>query len=291
MTDINKLLEMTDSEVPPLPILRLTPVKEKGGLFDSKLGGTPYFPKDMEYPKGVSGYYYKGKPLRLLVQLNFEQLPHIEDFPKKGILQIFLACENDGVCGFDFSVHEEPVVQNGFRVVYHENIITDTSLLISDEDVPYESFSSDEYDFPLRGEFILKAGEPSMGLGTADDFRFQEALVRSFNKISGEKAESYWDIPYELRAGIRERSPEGTAFIGGYPVFTQDDPREGADSLSRFDRVLFELLSVQGEEINSWGGHDYDIIWGDVGTGTFLIPADKLRVCDFSDVMYNFDCG
>lgn len=290
MTDFDEIIRKTDSELPPLPVLRLKPQRGKGGLFDSKLGGTPYFPKNMEYPRGISGDY-KGKPLRLLVQLNFEQLPHIEDYPAKGILQIFLACENDAAYGFAFARDEDQNTQNGFRVIYHENIITDTSLLISEEDVPYDEFSSDEYDFPLRREFILKAEEPSLGYGTPDDFRYAEALVRNYNKLSGEKAANWWNIEKSARDKIYERNPECAAFMGGYPVFTQDDPREGIDRRAHFDRVLFELLSMEGEEINSWGGHDYDIIWGDVGTGTFLIPADKLKACDFSDVLYNYDCG
>lgn len=290
MPDFDEIIRKTDSDVPPLPILRLKPEKGKGGLFDSKLGGTPYFPQNMEYPRGISGDY-KGKPLRLLVQLNFEQLPHIEDFPRKGILQIFLACENDAVYGFDFMGPEDQTTQNGFRVIYHENIITDTSMLISDEDVPYDEFSSDEYDFPLHKEFVLKAEEPSVGYGVPEDFRFDEALVRNYNEVSEEKIKNYWNIERELRDKLYERNTECTAFIGGYPIFSQNDPREGRYRLSDFDRVLFELLSMEGEETNSWGGHDYDIIWGDVGTGTFLIPADKLRACDFSEVLYNYDCG
>ncbi|MBQ8825653.1 MAG: DUF1963 domain-containing protein [Oscillospiraceae bacterium] len=290
MRILEEILRKTDNDVPPLPILRLMPVKGKGSLFDSKLGGTPYFPKNMEYPTGISGDY-EGKPLRLLVQLNFEQLPHIEDFPQKGILQIFLACENDAVYGFDFVNTEDQTTQNGFRIVYHKDIITDVTQLISDEDVPTEKFSTDEYDFPIKKEFVLKAEEPALGYGTPYDVFFSEAFLRNYNESSDEKAS---DI-YELDGGVRDllytRNPECVSFIGGYPVFSQYDPREDSTNLRRFDRVLFELLDLQSEETNSWGGHDYDIIWGDVGTGSFLIPSEKLRACDFSDVLYNYDCG
>lgn len=54
MPDINDVIKKADSLVPPLPILRLRPVAGKGGIFDSKLGGTPYFPKSMEYPRGTA---------------------------------------------------------------------------------------------------------------------------------------------------------------------------------------------------------------------------------------------
>ena len=32
-----------------------------------------------------------GAPLYLLAQINFEQIPHIKDFPEKGLLQIFIS--------------------------------------------------------------------------------------------------------------------------------------------------------------------------------------------------------
>ncbi|MBQ8781380.1 MAG: DUF1963 domain-containing protein [Oscillospiraceae bacterium] len=290
MTSFEEILRKTDNDVPPLPTLRLTPVKGKGSLFDSKLGGTPYFPKNMEYPTGVSGDY-KGKPLRLLVQLNFEQLPHIEDFPQKGILQIFLACENDAVYGFDFMNTEDQTTQNGFRIVYHKDIITDVTQLISDEDVPTEKFSTDEYDFPIKKEFVLKAEEPSLKHGTPDDIFFSEAFIKNYNESSDEKISALYELDDDIFDLIYSRKTEGVSFIGGYPVFSQYDPREDSQSLRRFDRVLFELLDLQSEETNSWGGHDYDIIWGDVGTGSFLIPSEKLKACDFSDVLYNYDCG
>ena len=218
MPDINDVIKKADSLVPPLPILRLRPVAGKGGIFDSKLGGTPYFPKSMEYPRGTDGSY-KDKPLRLLVQLNFEKLPHIEDFPRQGILQIFLACENDCLYGFDFNSADEQTNQNGFRVIYHKDIITDTSLLISDDDIPCDSFSSDEYDFPLKKEFILCAEEPDKCPATPDDYRFGNALVSSYSEIMGQEVSNYWNIDgYDT---LYDRCPESVAFIGGYPRFTQ----------------------------------------------------------------------
>lgn len=288
--NIDEILQRTDSEVVPLPVLRLIPIKGKGGLFDSKLGGTPYFPKNMGYPRGISGDY-AGKPLRLLVQLNFEQLPHIDDFPEKGILQIFLACENDALYGFDYYNAEEQTIQNGFRVIYHRDIITDVSQLISDEDVPTAEFSDDEYDFPIRGEFVLKYEEPILGYGTPDDFLFKKTFLKNYNEMSGEPIEDIYKLDDEVEDLIYERNPKCAAMIGGYPVFSQYDPREGSLRLETFNRVLFELFDLESDEVNSWDGHDYDIIWGDVGTGSFLIPADKLKECDFSAVLYNYDCG
>nr|WP_243103827.1 YwqG family protein [Clostridium sp. JN-1] len=49
----------------------------------------------MEYPKASNGEY-----LRLLAQINFEEVPHLEPFPQKGILQFFILA--DDVYGLDF---------------------------------------------------------------------------------------------------------------------------------------------------------------------------------------------
>lgn len=289
MPNLSKILEKADKFVLPLPILRFKPVAGKGSIFDSKLGGIPYFPKSMEYPKGKKGDY-KDKPLRLLAQLNFNDLPHIEEFPTQGILQIFIACEDDFMYGFGFD-ESDSKNQNGYRIIYHKDIITDTSKLLSDDDIPYDSFCNDEDAFPLKKEYILKPEMPDKDTATPDDFRFEKALVNSYNETENEKISYCYEINDEDLDKIYNRSPEKTAFIGGYPIFTQSDPRESDASLQNFDRVLFELKSLENEEINKYGYHDYDIIWGDVGTGTFLISSENLKSCDFSSVIYNYDCG
>lgn len=60
--------------------LQLTPADEPCTLYSSKLGGTPYMPKNFDYPANSGN-----KPLRLLCQLNFEKLPPMKPFPEKGI--------------------------------------------------------------------------------------------------------------------------------------------------------------------------------------------------------------
>ena len=72
------------------------------------------------------------------------------------------------------------------------------------------------------------------------------------------------------------------AVIGGYPMFTQYDPRTG--KLEKLDTLLFELNSVFDPE------KGIDICWGDAGTGSFFIQREKLKELDFSCVLYNYDC-
>ena len=66
--DIEKVMENVKKILPPRPAVKFTVVNEKPGLFDSKIGGTPYFPKNMEYPRGKKNEF-KDQPLSLLAQL------------------------------------------------------------------------------------------------------------------------------------------------------------------------------------------------------------------------------
>ena len=36
---------------------------------------------------------------------------------------------------------------------------------------------------------------------------------------------------------------------------------------------------------------DVDIMWGDVGVANFFIRLEDLKNRDFSNVLYNWDCG
>ena len=67
--------------------------------------------------------------------------------------------------------------------------------------------------------------------------------------------------------------------IGGYPGFAQWDPRSSEDT---HDVLLFQLDSDMGT--------DWKILWGDCGIGNFFINWEKLKNCDFSDVLYTWDC-
>jgi uncharacterized protein YwqG len=61
----------------------------------------------------------------------------------------------------------------------------------------------------------------------------------------------------------------------GKPLFVQGDPR---DEDSKYDTLLFQLDSG-----------DF-VMWGVFGLGNFFINSGKLKKCDFSDILYNWDC-
>lgn len=102
-------------------------------LFDSKIGGLPYCPKDVQLPTNS-----EGQQLILLAQINFSQVPKMNIFPQKGILQFFIS--NDDLYGMNFDNWSE---QKDFRIIFYENI--DFSIL--DNDVTYKLNTNEATDF------------------------------------------------------------------------------------------------------------------------------------------------
>ncbi len=273
-TIVEKAWEKVHELLPPQPIIGFSVEEDEEELsvFDSKLGGTPYFPKDMEYPCARSGDW-QGEPLALLAQLNFEKLPHIPDFPTKGILQFFIA--PDDCYGYNY---KDCTRQDNFRVIYHETILTDETKLLSAEDLPDFRGSC----LPFSGEYGLDAYEKMMM--TNRQYReYQDAFVKCYNELADEPIDDFWDLDNKQLNELDmydDINPD--AWISGYPFFVQNDPRDVDESLSDCDVLLFELNSTEfGDPIVSWG---------DLGTGSFFIPRERLKKLDFSRVLYNQDC-
>ena len=281
--DYLELFKKMDEILAPAPCLKFKIESRNTSLFDSKIGGVPYFPKNMEFPTGKNNGF-ADKPLALLAQLNFEQLPHIENFPTKGILQFFIAPDN--VYGMSWNF-KNLTAQDNFRVVYHESIIHDESQLMTADDITVYS-EEDGYYMPFTGEYRLIPEEPCTMPVSEYDYRFGSVIVEAYNMIIDEEDEetddSGWimdQIPYKY---FIDRNCSFEAMVGGYPEFTQFDPRQYDNKYKKYNVVLFELNS------NRYPKREIDIMWGDSGTGTFMIPMEKLKALDFSDVIYNFDC-
>ena len=70
--------------------------------------------------------------------------------------------------------------------------------------------------------------------------------------------------------------------LGGYPYFTQSDPRPG--QYEDLDVLLFQLDSDGNKEVGDL------VLWGDCGVANFFISREALKRRDFSRVCYNWDC-
>ena len=243
-------------------------------IFDSKFGGLPYWDENMEYPTDKNG-----DALILLAQINFEKTP-IEDerFPKEGILQFFIGT-ND-LMGADF---DNMTAQNGFRVVYHEDINTS----VTKEQIRAQGIranteldgASEEY-FPFYKQYEITFEESMEPISTASN-NFEEILKQSAEEVLKCDIEDVWSI-FE---SDEEELVNDTFYVCGhkilgYPFFTQWDPREDDEMYKnkKYDTLLLQIDSVG------------DILWGDSGVGNFFINEEDLKNKNFNNVMYTWDC-
>ena len=283
---VDKVLAKVDEMIPPVETVRLRLSRDKTTVFDSKMGGVPYFPKGMEYPTVREGEH-AGKPLYFLAQLNFGKLPKIEGFPTEGILQFFAGGDGSGDYGMSW---KDKCDQNAFRVLFHEYISTDENGLFSVEDMPDFEYDKDAPDFAFTGEFLLTAEETEKMPVTEYDFRFVNYVYKAYNELFNAELKSFYDM-YDADRPLSEaiyqaRATVGTR-MGGYPHFEQEDLRGYEDNgLSGHTVLLFQSDSENGGE-----GWENMVCWGDAGVANFFITPEDLARRDFSNVLYNWDCG
>lgn len=253
------------------PMISLISERKTTTVFNSKLGGTPYLPLGFDYPYNESALSNK-QPLKLLAQINFAELPRIQDFPSEGILQFYIAYEeSDNTMGLNFDNLSE---QTSFRVVYHEKVIKDADQLQN----PPKIDTLEDYYFPFTGEFLL-TGLVENSFITPTDYRFNDLFIQNLNDVTGIKIKKAWDLPKENYSKIYEELSSVGHRIGGYPFFTQEDPRSNEPN--------YDVLLLQ---IDSQFDNNYEIIWGDLGVANFFISLEDLKNRDFSNVIYTWDC-
>jgi uncharacterized protein YwqG len=253
------------------PIIRLKEIRKPTSVFDSKFGGTPYLPPCFVYPHNENG---DKKPLKLLAQLNFGKLPPLQGFPTEGILQFYIAFEKDEDCyGADF---DNPTKQSSFRVVYHKDIVTEENILQS----PPELEDCKDSYFPFEGEWALEATK-EVSVLTNSDFRYDEAFEKYLKNNPDLK-----DLFENVKEVTIEEQLNDALYItghqiGGYPVFTQYDPRDNKKELQKHTILLLQIDSNDND----------GIMWGDYGVANFFITPEALKNLDFSEVLYTWDCG
>lgn len=240
-------------------------------VFQSKIGGIPYFPSGSEIPVDSNG-----NQLRFLMQINCSDIQGIDCFPKQGIIQFWI-CADDcwGMCDKN---------DKGFRVIYYDAISDSTTTPQISE------FNDMEKEFfPLKGEYGVAF------LTTIEDtpknsIEYENTFCKYFNEISGEDIKSPYDLKFTLKLPydiLNEAVYEGNSAyghkIGGSSDFCQYDPRETMEQQKRYNFQLLQMCSDFGQNITK-------IMWGDAGICHFFINDEKLKNCDFSDVLYYCDC-
>ena len=234
-------------------------------LTDSKFGGMPYVPKGGSLPTSV-----EGKPLFMLAQINCEQLPENNIYPKKGLLQFWIADTEDYLFGLDF---DNPCSNDFKRVLYYPTI---GEALPIDNFIEDYVFDNDNLPFDADLQFALHFTK-EIETFSVTEYSAQKLFIEKWNETFSDKIEYLYQLPDEANF-IRDLDSTGHK-IGGYPYFTQDDPRK------KNDPHTLLLLQIDSDDIE-----DVEIIWGDCGVANFFINPEDLAKCQFDDVMYNWDC-
>ncbi|MDR3228420.1 MAG: DUF1963 domain-containing protein [Puniceicoccales bacterium] len=253
------------------PCIAFALAKRKTTIYDNKFGGIPYWPKDLDYPHDADD-----NPMPLLAQLNFEKLPPLEGFPKKGILQFYISGKRFGPADLPSPPDILSSTKN-MRVVYHKEIVTRKTAL----GTPPPAKKFQKKDYPLKGEFALNAQIKICPM-TPSDFRFEKTFVAFYNNKTGKKAKTLEEIEDTFKIEFYEEYGEvGGHRIGGYPMFVRGDPRDS----EKYKNHTILLLQIDSD--NSLGK---DVVrWGDSGVGNFFITPAALENLDFSNILYSRD--
>lgn len=217
----------------------------------SKLGGAPYQAEGQEWPLGTLG-----QPLQFLAQINFAETPALDGFPSRGLLQFFIG--TDSLMGLNF---DDQVSQTDFRVVFHPEVSGSGTTFANVPKVEYQAVDQES------GLVFSTDKEPI----THGDFRFQNTLGKGF-------FDQFGDRKWEVIGEYDEANRGGGHKLGGYPFFTQEDPRFSKHQ--DFDTLLLQIDSDE----------EAGIQWGDMGVCNFFIRSTDLQQLDFSNVLYNWDC-
>jgi len=248
-TTLHPYLEKITATILPTVTLQLSP-NDALTVWQSKIGGEPYLPLDTAYPVDSNG-----NPLALLAQFNFAEIPNLPNFPDQGILQFYIA--TDDLYGMNFDDQQQ---QSGFKVLYFDQVIEDVKQLKQDfSDIQLDD---DEYLLPFTGQYAIEFSLTMQPISTEDE---------GFN--IGDGSDDFYEAYSENFTSTGHR-------LGGYPYFTQSDPR-GYNKAIRDYVLLFQLDTDDAEN---------EIMWGDSGVGNFFIHPEDLKKRDFSKVLYNWDC-
>ena len=241
------------------PCMKITLTDTKPSIFESKIGGMGYIPHDKDFPTDSNG-----NQLRLLAQIECDKI-QIDGFMKTGLLQFWAL--NDNVVGLDWV---NPTNQDCFRVIYYPEIDKTVTKEEMEEKFIKNKYDDSEYNnFPVLRECGMS-------------FEKSENRYIDYDEIEDDDEESWAEENWDEGSGHK---------VGGYPYFMQSDPRVQFPQCDLRDEKMLEyydflLFQLDTERI----GKEDLVMWGDCGVGNFFINSEKLKNCDFSDVLYNWDC-
>ncbi|MBN6112524.1 YwqG family protein [Xanthomonas bonasiae] len=251
-----------DATRKPVAQLRLQPMAQDDRLA-SKVGGRPYWTADKAYPQDAHG-----QPLALLAQVDLAKMPPLQGYPTHGMLQFFIGSDDFYGANFDGATDLAALsAQRNFRVVYWPR--PDASA--RQAEVPLPAADTLPFDPAHPRAMHFAVGEETIG---SSDVHFEQALGRPLDEVTAAYAGRHALPQDDVDEALYDALNRSGHKLGGYPEFTQEDPRKPQDR-----QVL--LLQLDSDD---------DMMWGDSGIANFFIDPADLQRGDFSRVAYNWDC-
>lgn len=270
------------------PYLQIDLRDTQPSIFDSKIGGIPYLPKDAVLPVDT-----KGRQMKLLAQINCKNLVTLAEYPHKGILQFFLTT--------DYAWEES-------CVKYYPEI--DATLTEADILPRIQEFhEGTDGSFPVNGEYGVTF-TPKMESMSYDDKRLEALFCQYYTQLSGEyiscpEDAEYGDVVYEVFEEYCDSTRSYGTKIGGYESSTQPPdyltyrPKE-YDNGYQYYKTFVEEIDMESDDTmlllfqqdsDYKNSQDYQVLWGDAGVARFFIKRSDLKKCDFSKVWFTWDCS
>ncbi|MBL4813107.1 MAG: DUF1963 domain-containing protein [Rhodobacteraceae bacterium] len=230
---------------------------------ESRIGGPALaIGDDHTWPHGDNQTQF---PMEMIAQINFADLPELEDFPSSGILQIFTSFEmlNDsGECD---------------RVIRWEPNPTGEKMLEIPPELKKKHREVKDLSLKTRRIGLPLTFVHQMAPGNFLNLPYAESDPIYENRL-GEN-----DEVEAMLAGWEERGNKiieayGTHWVGGHPSFIQEDIRDCGDRQD-LNRVLFHM------------GYDHEINVGNAGDVNVLISREALLARDFQKAFLTWDCS
>jgi uncharacterized protein YwqG len=236
-----------------------------GQSTESRIGGQPF--SDLTHSDWPT-YAEDGSPMLFLAQINFAEVPHLPDFPRAGILQLFAAGDARG--------HIEDTALDETRVIrWFPEPSGDQTLVVPREFLTLKkrgTLSPRAIANGLAVRFVSAEAK-----GHPYNWPFEQTGPDTFNRL-GETPEVEADSRRLESEADTIRESYGTHWVAGQPSFVQEDVRYQTE-LQSFDRVLLHL------------GFDDDVCIGDAGELNLMIRRQDLLARDFQKAFCTWDCG
>lgn len=252
-------------------------------LAQSKFGGLPLIPAGGSIPVNEAG-----QQLSLLAQINCAELPANQLYPEDGWLQFWYL--EDALIGVNF---DDLTAGTNHQVVYlPATTVTESEEAVQQLYQPYVELGWEPLFADEKGRWGMHLEFTKLEQGiTIEDGSFPSLFIEQWNQLHPQKAISDLnELPDEAFEALMDddrcSGPEVAHQLGGYPYFTQDDPRADPDTpeLAAYSEVLLQIDSQFSDE------DDWEICFGDAGVVNFFITPAALAARDFSSVLYTMDC-